>query len=81
MVTLTLSQEEIYEKVRRDMDEMAEEMDEFCAIEELLAELDDEETTDDLPCPVCGEKRISYLIWQDDDTLLCWNCGNVYDAD
>ena len=29
-------------------------------------------------CPRCGERRSDSLIWQDDETIKCHNCGAVY---
>lgn len=29
-------------------------------------------------CPRCGERRQDELAWQDDETVRCVSCGNVY---
>jgi len=29
-------------------------------------------------CPQCGEKRIDWLVWQDDERVKCSTCGEVY---
>jgi hypothetical protein len=30
-------------------------------------------------CPQCGEDRIDYLVWIDDDQVRCDRCGTVYE--
>ena len=37
-------------------------------------------------CPCCGERRLDFLVWQDDDAqhpdddvVKCATCGTVYD--
>ena len=29
-------------------------------------------------CPDCGEVRIDYLVWDDDEKVTCSSCGCVY---
>ena len=30
-------------------------------------------------CPDCGERRIDFLVWQDDEeTVECQSCGHRY---
>ncbi len=29
-------------------------------------------------CPDCGEARIDYLVWDDDEKVTCASCGCVY---
>lgn len=29
-------------------------------------------------CPTCGERESDELIWQDDETVRCANCGTIY---
>jgi hypothetical protein len=29
-------------------------------------------------CPDCGENRIDWLIWLDDETVECQSCGMMY---
>ncbi len=29
-------------------------------------------------CPECGEARVDYLVWQNDDTVTCTTCGHEY---
>ena len=29
-------------------------------------------------CPKCGERRMDYLEWVDDDEIECCSCGTVY---
>ena len=30
-------------------------------------------------CPQCGEKRMDWLVWQDDERVKCATCGQVYE--
>jgi rubredoxin len=30
-------------------------------------------------CPKCGENRIDYLVWIDDDKVRCSICGTEYE--
>ncbi len=30
-------------------------------------------------CPECGERRIDWLVWQDDEQVRCETCGTVYE--
>ena len=32
----------------------------------------------DFPCPSCGEDRVDYLEWEDDETVKCTTCGRSY---
>jgi predicted RNA-binding Zn-ribbon protein involved in translation (DUF1610 family) len=32
----------------------------------------------DFPCPHCGETRVDYLEWDDDDVVNCLTCGKSY---
>jgi Zn ribbon nucleic-acid-binding protein len=48
----------------------------------VLAEIDDDESgraTDGAACPKCGERRVDWLIWVDDDWVECQTCGTRYD--
>ena len=39
----------------------------------------EEEVVDDGDeCPGCGEFRVDYLVWVDDDTVRCTTCGTEY---
>lgn len=29
-------------------------------------------------CPVCGEERVDWLVWLDDETVKCQTCGCEY---
>jgi len=29
-------------------------------------------------CPKCGERQSDNLVWQDDETVRCANCGHRY---
>ena len=29
-------------------------------------------------CPRCGERRMDWLVWQDDERVKCSTCGEVY---
>jgi uncharacterized Zn finger protein len=29
-------------------------------------------------CPCCGENEIDQLVWLDDETVQCQNCGTTY---
>jgi len=51
-----------------------------------------EESSDELPdkgdlvrpeaaCPSCGEQRIDWLVWTDDETVRCASCGGEYRPD
>lgn len=54
------------------------EMDEYCA-EAILDDEGEECVTENSKCPCCGERRMDWLVWQDDDTVKCATCGTVYD--
>jgi uncharacterized Zn finger protein len=30
-------------------------------------------------CPQCGERRIDYLVWNEEERVECQTCGQVYD--
>jgi predicted RNA-binding Zn-ribbon protein involved in translation (DUF1610 family) len=30
-------------------------------------------------CPGCGEDRLDWLVWQDDEQVRCSTCGTVYE--
>jgi rubredoxin len=30
-------------------------------------------------CPLCGEARVDYLVWIDDDFVRCQICQTTYD--
>jgi rubredoxin len=30
-------------------------------------------------CPQCGERRLDYLIWNEEEQVECQTCGQVYD--
>ncbi len=33
-----------------------------------------------LGCPRCGERRVDWLVWDDDgEQVTCQTCGQVYD--
>jgi predicted RNA-binding Zn-ribbon protein involved in translation (DUF1610 family) len=32
----------------------------------------------DFPCPHCGESRIDFLEWEDDESVKCRTCGRTY---
>jgi hypothetical protein len=36
---------------------------------------------EDDACPRCGERDQDSLVWQDDATIHCTNCGTRYDPD
>ena len=29
-------------------------------------------------CPRCGERRVDWLVWQDDEHIRCETCSNIY---
>ena len=33
----------------------------------------------ELACPVCKERRMDKLLWHDDQTVRCTNCGTLYE--
>jgi rubredoxin len=33
----------------------------------------------DCACPLCGESRVDYLVWIDDDFVRCQICQTTYD--
>jgi hypothetical protein len=43
--------------------------------------MDDELVPPELGCPVCGERRMDFLVWQDDEWLFCATCGIFFDSD
>jgi hypothetical protein len=50
-------------------------------VEALLAIADriDPPVSGEFACPGCGESDSDRLIWQDDETVRCDACGNVFD--
>ena len=32
----------------------------------------------DFPCPHCGENRVDFLVWLDDEVVQCASCGQMY---
>ena len=30
-------------------------------------------------CPICGERRVDYLVWLDDEWVRCTSCRIQYD--
>lgn len=30
-------------------------------------------------CPQCGERRIDFLVWIDDEQVKCETCGQTYE--
>ena len=45
--------------------------------EEFWGESDDV-VDDGSECPNCGEARMDYLVCQDDDSIKCASCGQIY---
>jgi len=41
----------------------------------------DEVVSDGAECPNCGEPRIDWLVWQNDETVRCTTCGAEYTLD
>ena len=42
----------------------------------------DEDTVDAVwGCPECGERRVDWLIWLNDQTVQCQTCGSEYRPD
>ena len=41
----------------------------------------DDLVPEELGCPVCGERRMDYLAWQDDEWIVCTTCGIAFDSD
>jgi hypothetical protein len=39
---------------------------------------DEDLASEEYKCPICGERRIDFLIWIDDDTLECATCHVRY---
>ena len=33
----------------------------------------------DMPCPRCGESRVDFLVWLDDEIVQCTSCGETYE--
>ncbi len=52
-------------------------MDEYCAVA-ILDDDSNELVTENSKCPCCGERRMDWLVCQDDDTVKCATCGTVY---
>lgn len=42
---------------------------------------DESSLVDEDACPRCGERNQDSLVWQDDATIHCTNCGTRYDPD
>lgn len=38
----------------------------------------EELVSDSARCPGCGEARVDYLEWIDDQTVRCHSCGRQY---
>jgi rubredoxin len=39
----------------------------------------DEQLADEAhKCPVCGERRVDWLVWINDDQVRCSSCQTVY---
>ena len=38
----------------------------------------DERVRAEWGCPECGERRVDWLIWQDDTVVRCESCGREY---
>ena len=53
-----------------------DEMDAYCA-EALIDDDGNELVTEDSGCP-CGERRMDWLVWIDDDRVKCATCGHSY---
>jgi DNA-directed RNA polymerase subunit RPC12/RpoP len=56
----------------------AESVDADYVREALNAQLDDE-VAEGAQCPGCGERRVDYLVWQEDEKhVRCTTCGKRY---
>jgi hypothetical protein len=46
---------------------------------------DNTDPTDRVPggyaCPLCDQDQMDHLEWQDDDILLCLDCGRLFDPE
>ncbi len=43
-----------------------------------VMKIEEERVSPQSACPKCGERRIVYLAWQDDENVRCCKCGKVY---
>jgi hypothetical protein len=39
---------------------------------------DEDLAPEEYKCPICGERRMDWLVWVDDDMLECANCRVRY---